>query len=86
MFVLGTVVYTHSHLCKSMIYRQIGCQLANNYQAGTVDSRVDRNEKGIKPETYQGYRNKVFWKTTENLERIRHPQSFMENAINRIPR
>jgi hypothetical protein len=45
----------------------------NNYQAGTVDSRVDRNEQGIKPKTYRGYRMQVFQKTNEDLERIRDP-------------
>jgi hypothetical protein len=34
---------------------QIGCQRANSHQAGTVESRVDHNEQGIEPETYQGY-------------------------------
>ena len=34
--------------------RQLGCQRANSHQAGTVESRVDHNEQGIKPETYQG--------------------------------
>jgi hypothetical protein len=58
----------------------------NNYQAGTVDSRVDRNEQGIKPETYQGYRKKVFWKMTEDLEWIRDPRSSVENAINSNPK
>jgi hypothetical protein len=58
----------------------------NNHQAGTVDSRVDHNEQGIKPETYQGYRKQVFWKTTEDLEWIRDPRSSVENAINGIPR
>jgi hypothetical protein len=47
---------------------------------------VDNNEQGIKPETYQGYRNKVFQKTIEDLKRIQDPQSSMENAINEIPR
>jgi hypothetical protein len=42
----------------------------NNHQAGTIDSRVDRNEQGIKLETYQGYQKKVFWKMTEDLEWI----------------
>jgi hypothetical protein len=58
----------------------------NNHQAGTVDSLVDRNEQGIKPETYQGYRKKVLWKMTEDLEWIRDPRSSVENAINEIPR
>ena len=42
----------------------------NNHQAGTVDSRVDYNEQGIKPETYQGYQKQVFRKMTEDLEQI----------------
>jgi hypothetical protein len=58
----------------------------NNHQVRIVDSRVDRNEKGIKPETYQGYRKKVFWKTIEDLKWIRDPRSSMANAINGIPR
>jgi hypothetical protein len=32
----------------------------NNYQVGTVDSRVEHNEHGIKPKTYRGYQNQVF--------------------------
>jgi hypothetical protein len=42
----------------------------NSHQAGTINSRVDRNEQGIKPKTYQGYRNQMVWNTTEDLERI----------------
>jgi hypothetical protein len=34
---------------------QLVFQHVNSYQAGTVDSRVDHNEQGIKPETCQGY-------------------------------
>jgi hypothetical protein len=45
----------------------------NNHQAGIVDSQVDRNEQGIKPETYQGYRKKVFQNMNEDLEQIRDP-------------
>jgi hypothetical protein len=86
MSALGTVVYPHSHLCKSLKYRQLGCQRANSHQAGTVDSRVDHNEQGIKPETYQGYRKQVVWKTTEDLEWIRDPRSSVANAIDGIPR
>jgi hypothetical protein len=41
---LGTVVYPHNHLCKSVKYGQLGCQLAVSHQAGTVDSREDHNE------------------------------------------
>jgi hypothetical protein len=66
--------------------RQLGCQRANSHQAGTVDSRVDHNEQGIEPETCQGYRKQVVWKTTEDLEWIRDPQSSMANAIDGIPR
>jgi hypothetical protein len=40
--------------------RQLVCQHVNIYQVGTVGSQVDHNEKGIKPETCQGYREKVF--------------------------
>jgi hypothetical protein len=36
-------------------YWQLGCQHADSHRAGTVESRVDHNEKGIEPETYQGY-------------------------------
>ena len=43
----------------------------NSHQVGTVDSQVDRNEQGIKPKTYRGYRKKVAWKTTEDIEQIR---------------
>jgi hypothetical protein len=53
---LGTMVYPHSHLCKSLKYGQLGFQLAVSYQAGTVDSRADRNEKDNKSEALQGYR------------------------------
>jgi hypothetical protein len=74
MFVLGTIVYPHSHLCMSLKkIGKLGFQRANNHQAGTVESRVDHNEQGIKPETYQGYREKMVWKTVEDLERIRDP-------------
>ena len=38
----------------------------NSHQAGTVNSRVDHNEQGIKPETCQGYQEKVFQKTIED--------------------
>ena len=58
----------------------------NNYQAGTDDSRVDRNEKGIYLETYQGYQNKVFWKMTEDLELIQDPRRYVAYVINVIPR
>jgi hypothetical protein len=58
----------------------------NSHQVGTVDSRVDHNEQSIKPETYQGYQNKVVQKTTEDLERIRDPRSYVANAIDGIPR
>jgi hypothetical protein len=51
---------------------------------GTVDSRVDRNEQGIKPKTYQGYQKKVFQKTTEDLKWIRDPRSSMASAIDGI--
>jgi hypothetical protein len=57
----------------------------NNYQAGTVSSRVDHNEQGIKPETCQGYREKVLQKTTEDLERIQDPQSSVANDNDEIP-
>jgi hypothetical protein len=49
---------------------QLGCQHANSHQAGTVESWVDHNEKGIEPETYQGCREKMVQKTTEDLEQI----------------
>jgi hypothetical protein len=49
---------------------QLVCQHVNSYQAGTVDSRVDHNEQGIKPKTCQGYQEQVFWKMTEDLEWI----------------
>jgi hypothetical protein len=57
----------------------------NSHRAGTVDSQVDHNEQGIKPETYQGYREQMVWKTTKDLERIRDPQSLVANANDRIP-
>jgi hypothetical protein len=66
--------------------RQLSCQRVNSHQAGTVDSRVDLNEQGIEPETYQGYRKQVVWKTTEDLKRIRDPRSSVANAIDEIPR
>jgi hypothetical protein len=53
---------------------------------GTVESRVDHNEQGIEPKTCQGYREKMVWKTTEDLERIRDPRSPMENANDGIPK
>jgi hypothetical protein len=65
---------------------QLVFQHANSHQAGTVDSRVDHNEQGIKPETCQGYREKMVWKTTEDLERIRDPRSPVENANDGIPK
>ena len=58
----------------------------NNYQAGTVDSQVDYNEQGIKPETYQGYQKQVFQMMTKDLERIQDPRSSVANVINKIPR
>jgi hypothetical protein len=69
------VVYPHSHPCKSLEYGKLGFQLAVSHQAGTVDSRADRNEKDNKSEAYQGYRKKMVWKTTEDLEWIRGPRS-----------
>jgi hypothetical protein len=65
--------------------RQLVCQHVNNYQAGTVGSRVNHNEQGIKPETYQGYREQVFRKTTEDPERIQDSRSSMANANDGIP-
>jgi hypothetical protein len=56
----------------------------NSHQAGTVESRVDHNEKGIEPETCQGYRKKVVQKTTEDLKHIRDPRSPVANAIDEI--
>jgi hypothetical protein len=53
--------------------RQLGCQRANSHQAGTVESWVDHNEQGIEPKTCQGYKKKVVWKTTEDLEWIQDP-------------
>jgi hypothetical protein len=58
----------------------------NSHQVGTFDSWVDRNEQGIKPETYRGYRKKLFRKMTEDLKWIRYPQISVENTINIIPR
>jgi hypothetical protein len=55
MFSLGTVVHPRSHLCKSLEYMKLSCQLANGHQVGTIDSRVDRNEQDNKFETYRGY-------------------------------
>jgi hypothetical protein len=52
---------------------QLVFQHVNNYQAGTVGSWVDHNEQGIKPETCQGYREKMVHKMTEDLEWIRDP-------------
>jgi hypothetical protein len=51
-------------------YWQLGCQCTNSHQAGIVESRADHNEQGIEPETYQGYREKMVWKTTKDLEQI----------------
>jgi hypothetical protein len=58
----------------------------NSHQAGTVEIWVDHNEKGIEPETCQGYREQVVWKTTKDLKQIRDPRSPVENAIDGIPR
>ncbi len=58
----------------------------NSHQVGTIDSQVDHNEQGIEPETYQGYRKQVVGKTTEDLERIQDPRSFVANEIDEIPR
>jgi hypothetical protein len=66
-------------------YQQLVCQHLNSHQAGTVDSRVDHNEQGIKPETCQGYQEQMVWKTTEDLERIRDPRSSVANANDGIP-
>ena len=52
---------------------QLVFQHVISHQAGTVGSRVDHNEQGIKPETYQGYREQMVWKTTEDLEQIQDP-------------
>jgi hypothetical protein len=72
---LGTAVYPHSHLCKSVKYRKLSFQLAVSHQVGTVDSRADRNEQDNKSEALQGCRKKLVWKTTEDLEWIRGPRS-----------
>jgi hypothetical protein len=64
---------------------QLVFQHVNNHQAGTVDSRVDHNEQGIKTETCQGYREQMVRKTTEDLEQIRDPCSSVENANDGIP-
>ena len=66
-------------------YWQLVCQHMNSHQVGTVDSRVDHNEQGIKPKTCQGYREKMVRKTTEDLEWIRDPRSSVANANDRIP-
>jgi hypothetical protein len=49
---LGTMVYPHSHLCKSLENGKLSCQLVNSHQEGTVDSWPDRNEQDNKSETY----------------------------------
>ena len=85
MSILGTEVYAHSHLCMSLKDWQLGFQHVNSHQAGTVESRVDHNEQGIKPENCQGYREKMVRKTTEDLERIRYPRSSVENENDGIP-
>jgi hypothetical protein len=64
---------------------QLVFQHANSHHAGTVDSWVDHNEQGIKPETRQGYREKMVRKTTKDLERIRDPRSSVANANDGIP-
>jgi hypothetical protein len=56
----------------------------NSHQAGTVESRVDHNEQGIEPKTYQGYQEKMVWKTTEDLKWIRDPRSPVANANDEI--
>jgi hypothetical protein len=66
-------------------YWQLVCQHVNSHQAGTVDSRVDHNEQRIKPETCQGYQEKMVWTTTEDLEQIRDPRSSVANANDGIP-
>ena len=86
MSILGTAVYPRSHMCMSLKYWQLGCQHANSHQAGIVESWVDHNEQGIKPETCQGYQEKMVWKTTEDLKRIQDPQIPVANAIDEIPK
>jgi len=76
----------HSPVYVSKNDRQLGFQRVNSHQAGTVESWVDQNEQGIEPETYQGYREKLFCKTTEELEWIQDPQIPVANAIDEIPR
>ena len=86
MSILGTAVYPRSHLCMSLKDWQLGCQHANSHQVGTVESRVDHNEQGIKPKTCQGYIKQVVQNKTEDLEHIRDPRNSMANAIDGIPR
>jgi hypothetical protein len=66
-------------------YWQLVFQYVNSHQAGTVDSPVDHNEQGIKPETCQGYREKMVRKKNEDLELIRDPKIPVENANDGIP-
>jgi hypothetical protein len=84
-FSLGTVVYPHSHLCKSLKYGQLGFQITVSYQAGTINSRVDRNEKDNKSEAYQGYLKKMVWKTTKDLEKILDPRSSVAKCSGIVP-
>jgi hypothetical protein len=53
---LGTMVYPHNHLCKSVKYGYLGFHIAISYQVGTIESQADHNEKDNKSEAYQGYR------------------------------
>jgi hypothetical protein len=58
----------------------------NNHQVGTVESRVDHNEQGIKPKTCQGYQKQVARKKIEKLKRIQDPRSSVASAIDEIQR
>jgi hypothetical protein len=64
---------------------QLVYQHANSHREGTVDSRVDHNEQGIKPENCQGYREKMVRKTTKDLKQIQDPRIPVENANDGIP-
>jgi hypothetical protein len=67
---LGTMIYPRSHLCKSVKYGKIGCQLPFSHQVGIVDSQADHNEKDNKSKALTRYRKKLFGKTTEDIKRI----------------
>jgi hypothetical protein len=80
---LGTVVYPHSHLCKSVKYRKLSFQLPVSHHAGTIDYRTNRNEKNNKSKDLQGCQKKFVQLRISNVFKVHNaPQT---NAINIFP-